>query len=142
GRTVVHLALGAIDKCVNRHVRREETTETQPIIELTAVGIALVVIEVGAHGRGDVPAPVIGRGCRAAGRVGGGGSGVLRMNGTYAAQGQRNQKVQALTFHQVSPQLLGFRVRSTPNRKSRVRTFSSLSELLQPLLGVPAASGG
>jgi hypothetical protein len=30
------------------------------------------------------------------------------MNGTYAAQGQRDQKIQALTFHQVSPHLLGF----------------------------------
>jgi len=30
------------------------------------------------------------------------------MNGTYAAQGQRDQKIQALTFHQVSPHLLDF----------------------------------
>jgi hypothetical protein len=36
------------------------------------------------------------------------------MNGTYAAQGQRNQKIQALTFHQVSPHFIRFRVRSTP----------------------------
>ena len=64
------------------------------------------------------------------------------MNGTYAAQGQRNKKIQALTFHQVSPLLLGYSRPFNPNRKSRVRTELRHSEHLQPLLGVSAASGG
>src|SRR5690348_6120889 len=101
--TSIAITLGAIDKLIDRHVWREETSKTKAIIELAAIGIAIPIVVIAANGRSDIPATVICRGSRVRGGSIGGGRSVLRMNGTYAAQGQRYQKIQALTFHQVSP---------------------------------------
>ena len=119
GRTVVHLALRAVNEEIERHVGREEATETQAVVDLAAVGIALVVIDVAAHRWRDIPAPVIGRDGFTARGISRRRSRVLCMNGTYAAQGERDQEIQALTFHQVSPRLLKFEsVRPIPESRT------------------------
>ena len=114
-----------------------ETADTEPVVELAAVGVAIGIVVVAANGRGDIPTTVIiARGGHRGG-IGGGVSGiVLRVNGTYAAQGQGNKEIQALTFHQVSPSIIGVRSRFT-SYGPRVKLTLTSGSLSRPLAFSP-----
>ncbi len=58
------------------------------------------------------------------------------VNGTYAAQGKSDQKIQALTFHQVSPRLLVF-ASIPPQTEIARQNFRYAGDLFATLLDVP-----